>query len=91
MTTPRKRWRRVEAKPGELKAAYGRDFCSRDPDIFYAWGGEGASKADSRILMAALEQIEVYEGKSLRKELEERGYDITTLKVSIQKKAEQPE
>lgn len=80
-----KRWRTPTAKPGELKAAYGR--VDGELDLGYAWGGSGAEKSDSRILMRALEENNVYDGKSLRQELEERGYDITTLRFSIQKKA----
>lgn len=83
----RKRWRSVEAKPGELKAAYGRCAYSGDLDLWYAWGAGGACKADSRVLSTALEGVAVYEGKTLREVLEERGYDITTLKFSIQKKS----
>jgi hypothetical protein len=33
--------------------------------------------------------VTVHEGNSLVKELEMRGYDITTLKFSIQRKAEE--
>lgn len=89
----RKRWRTVTAKPGELKAAYGRvdgDLC-----IGYAWGGAGADKSDARILGAVMEDRwsrpafplgTTEERPSLIEELEARGYDITTLKFSIQKK-----
>ena len=79
----KKRWRGVNVKPGQLRAAYGR--CDGDLDLVYAWGGEGAQKADSRILMRALEENPVFDGKTLVKELVERGYDITTLKFSIEK------
>ncbi len=85
MTTKRKRYRKVEAKAGELVAAYGRDFYSGDLDLFYAWGGAGADKPDSRVLSNALEGVPVYDDKNLREVLIERGYDITTLKFSIKK------
>lgn len=86
---PRKRYRIVKAKPGELKAAFGRDG-TRDntPGIQYAWGGGGAQKPDARILSNALEDARVFGGRPLVQELEARGYDITTLKFSIQHKEE---
>lgn len=82
--------RKVKAKPGELKAQWGY---SRDEgeDIYFAWG-EGCHKADGGFLSS------VFEGErpimragglefqpSLRKELQLRGYDITTLRFSISK------
>jgi hypothetical protein len=80
----RKRWRVVRAKHGELRASYGRGEYGSDIDIQYAWGG-GASKPDARILCNALEEYPVYDGRSLVKELEARGYDIATLRFSIQR------
>lgn len=80
----KKRWRMPKAKPGQLIAQYGREDRHNYPDLLYAWGGSGASKPDSRVLMAALEETPVFEGRSLRKELEARGYDITTLRFSIE-------
>lgn len=83
--------RRVKAKPGELKAQWGY---TRDEgeNIYFAWG-EGCHKADGGMLSHVLEgerPILLAGGlkfqQSLRKELEERGYDITTLKFSILKK-----
>lgn len=81
-----KRIRVPTAKPGELKACYGRAERGDSPDICYVWGGEGAHKSDGRILSEALEHAEVFDGKNLRQELEARGYDITTLKFSISQK-----
>lgn len=79
-----KRYRTPTAKPGELKAAYGR--VNRELQIGYAWGGQGAQKPDSRILMNALEGVPVYCGKTLAEELETRGYDLTTLRFSVRLK-----
>lgn len=76
-----RRFREPVAKPGELIAAYGR--VDGELQIGYAWGGAGASKPDSRILMRALEDLPVYEGKTLAEELKARGYDLTTLRFSI--------
>jgi hypothetical protein len=75
-----------QAKPGELIARWGRPGPREKPDLVYAWGADGACKSDGRILSEALERIDVMEGRGLRAELEARGYDITTLRFSIQKK-----
>lgn len=80
-----RRWREPKAKPGELRVAWGR--VEGGLDLGYAWGGSGADKCDSRILMRALEDNEVFAGKTLREELTARGYDITTLRFSIQRLA----
>lgn len=85
-----KRTRRVQAKPGQLVAAWGRageEGRGERPDIQYAWGGAGASKPDGRILCNALEGAKVFDGKTLCAELEVRGYDLTTLRFSIERKA----
>lgn len=81
----RKRWRTPTAKPGELKAQYGRVDGSLD--IAYCWGGGGAQSPDGRILSNALEGAHIHGGKTLCEELIARGYDITTLRFSIQQKA----
>ena len=81
-----KRIRIPTAKPGELKACYGRAERGDTPDLCYVWGGEGAASADGRVLSQALEGAEVFDGKNLRQELEARGYDLTTLRFSIQQK-----
>lgn len=78
-----KRWRTPTAKPGELKAAYGRSEYDTSLDLQYAWGADGAGKADARVLMSALEDADVFDGKNLRQVLTDRGYDITTLRFSI--------
>ncbi|MEN3212283.1 hypothetical protein PUR23_19930 [Methylorubrum populi] len=82
----RKRYRVFEAKPGQLLARYGRAEHWDEPDLCYAWGDRHI-KPDSRMLMMAFEQVPVFEGKTLRQELEARGYDITTLRFSIEQKA----
>lgn len=80
-----KRYREPVAKPGELKAQFGKERFSDAPDLLYAWGGSGASKSDSRVVSAALEEVPVFDGKPLRQVLKERGYDITTLRFSIRR------
>jgi len=90
----RKRWRFLTAKPGELRAGWGAVQFDK-PDLCTAWGGEGADRADSSLLMHFLStkfhQLDITDcqyrpAPSLLQELEKRGYDITTLKFSIQQK-----
>lgn len=76
----KKRYRRQEAKPGELKAYYGVADRGCSPDVCVAWGAAGAHRADGRVLLEAL-------SPEFFKELVARGYDITTLKFSIRQKA----
>jgi len=46
-----------------------------------------ATGATSRVIHHAFDNVEVHDGKSLIKILEERGYDMTTLKFEIRKKS----
>lgn len=43
---------------------------------------------DGHLLNHALNYVDVHEGLSLTKELERRGYDLSTLQFTIRKKAE---
>ena len=81
----RRRFRAPTAAPGQLKAKWGT--VEGLTDIQYCWGANGASKPDARILCAALEECDVYEGRTLAQELERRGYDLTTLVFSIKQAA----
>ena len=73
-----------KAKDGELLVRYGKEF--GDEDLFYCYpDNECGMKRDSKMLMLAFERP-LLDGKTLRQELEERGYDITTLKFSVMKK-----
>ena len=76
------------AKPGEQKVCWGRPGKGQTPSLCYAWGGNGADYSEGRLLCRTLEDTPIYEGRSLVEELERRGYDITTLKVTIQMKKE---
>ena len=89
-----KRYHQPKAKPGELKIAYGRDE-GGTLDICFAWGGAGADKSDGGMLCHALDNKrlrysfpsgEIIEGPSIFEELEARGYDITTFKLTVQQK-----
>lgn len=77
-----KRWRAPTAKNGELLVKYGKS--EGELDLFYCYNGVGM-KPDSRVLMNAIERVEVFDGKSLKDVLTDRGYDITTLKFTIRK------
>lgn len=91
-----KRYRKVAAKSGQLTARYGSDG-EGSIDLMYAHGGGGACRPDARMLAGMFEDkrfrpsMKNFPGfdqeMSLREELEARGYDITTLRFSIQKKA----
>lgn len=90
-----KRYRRRTAKPGQLIAYYGKIDGSED--ICYAWGGDGASKADSHLIHGMFSGYEYRKhGRSpsphdgYLEALEARGYDLTTLRFSIQKKQQMP-
>lgn len=76
------RLRTPKAKPGELLVKYGKEF--GDEDLFFCFGGSGATSRDSKLLMIAFERP-MQHGVTLRQELINRGYDITTLKFTIQK------
>ena len=96
-----KRFRTTPAKPGQLKVQWGVPDRGSMPSLVYLWGGDGAAKSDARILSDAIErpQLErdydkgtimnpaIKEVPSLAAELEARGYDLTTLKVTIERKA----
>ncbi len=91
-----KRVRTLTAKPGELKVGWGRADAHSDPDLCCAWGPwEHRVSPDARMLLGVLSdkrmrygfpKMDIIYEPSLREELEARGYDITTLKISIQKK-----
>lgn len=99
---PAKRYPQRHAKPGQLLVYYGK-LPHSDPDICYAWGGDGASKYDGNFLShvlgsprckPAVSEDEVRRAGrrgyvfecSILEELDARGYDLATLKFSIQKK-----
>ena len=86
-----KRIHTLHSKPGQLKSGWGRPGPREEPDLLYAWGAGGADKTDGRILSTAFEELKNSFGRSLREELEYRGYDLTTLKFSIQQKQPNPQ
>ena len=84
---------RKKAKPGQLRMFYGRLPDDSAPDICYSWG-DGCSKRDGALLnwVMASERPGLLPGDpyfpSLLKDLESRGYDISTLEFSIKKRIE---
>lgn len=58
----------------------------RERDVGFAWGGDGASKADANLVMGVFGLVPVFTGKTLNAELEARGYDLTTLRFSIKRR-----
>lgn len=80
----KKRYTLPTAKSGELLVKFGREHGNFD--LFYCYpDNDCGMKADSQLLMTAFEGVSLFEEKSLRQILIARGYDITTLKFSIQK------
>jgi hypothetical protein len=88
-----KRYRVLKAKEGELRMAWAIDEPGNNPGIVYAWG-EGCRKADGSLLHYAMDCEHVHFSITDRwgrvepaflKELERRGYDLTTAKFSIRK------
>lgn len=77
-------WRKPVASRDKLIARWGKDD-DGDTGIVYA-NGPGTHHSDAHILYFALEINDQGWGRNLLHELEERGYDLTTLKFSIQKK-----
>jgi hypothetical protein len=80
--------------PGMLKFQWGK-LRDEDPDFIVAWG-QGCHRADAGLLLhmltgqkpfaSVLGRDDGLYAESLAKELEKRGYDITTMKFSIKKK-----
>jgi hypothetical protein len=100
----KKRWRTPKAKPGELLIKYGKPDRHNNPDIVYVNGpgthhGDGhflyymlgtprlARDYSNNNASHTYQPIYTYEDSFLQ-QLEKRGYDLETLKFSIQKKKE---
>ncbi len=88
MKSRQKRFGKPRAKKGELKLKYGKIDGQNDHVI--AWG-DGIPPCD-RALLYHLVNSKSYSpvrnvwDDSFIEELEKRGYDLTTLQISIQKK-----
>lgn len=87
MIKPKKRrFRHPSMKDGDLKVWWGRVERGEEPSLVYSWQGDRSMKRDTVIVMNALEGGILDRENGMVKELERRGYDITTLKLSISKK-----
>jgi len=53
----------------------------------YIEAGISSCRRDTPIMMAAFEDAKLFTGKTLKQELIERGYDISTFKFTIEKLA----
>jgi hypothetical protein len=78
--------RKVTAKPGQIRVGWGPHDRGEPYDLSYAWGGDGAVKSDARMISSAFEETKNAWGRTLREELEHRGYDLNTLKFEVQLK-----
>ena len=82
----------MKTSHGQLKMAWGK-LRGREPDICYLWG-EGVEKFDAHLLHGVMMKRypDAFDESKLLpnflEELENRGYDIKTIKFSIQKKIE---
>ena len=89
----KRRWRAPTARPGELLMRWGR-LPGGEPDMCFAWGA-GCDNRDSRLLHYKIacqtpdlrsEPLFSKMLPSLLEQLEARGYDLTTFRLSICKK-----
>lgn len=96
-----KRWRTPKAKEGQLLARWGK-LRHASPDLVFAWGhGVPKCDASLLYGVFGAKQVRIafndedrkksggrsyYFDKTLAEELTERGYDITTLRFSIERK-----
>lgn len=87
------RLRSVKKRPGELRMLYARGGEARDGDMCYVWGA-GVSKQDAALLNYVIGSKRYSISRefepSLLDDLKNRGYDITTFKLSIRKLPEPP-
>lgn len=90
----RKRFRQPKLKDGELRMYWGK-LPHENPDVIISWQGDSSMKRDSRLMFYVLcsDKPDLHARPlfskmepSFIKELELRGYDLTTLKFSIMKK-----
>lgn len=93
-----KRFRKPILKDGELRVYYGK-LPHDEPDVVFEWRGDSSMMRDTRLLYSVLacpkpdlfaKPLFSKMEPSLLQELEARGYDISTIKFSIQKKITAP-
>lgn len=76
----------IKAKPNQLKVQFGK-LPGEKADVVYAYG-ENCDKADIYVLKEMLDGV-VSGDKTVLSQLKERGYDLSTLKFSIDKKTQE--
>lgn len=90
-----KRLRAPIIKEGELRMYWGRERRGEQPQVMFGYCGDAAMRRDMNMLVYRLSgkqrTTDFYKGSttfepSVLEELENRGYDLTTLKFSIRKK-----
>jgi hypothetical protein len=79
----KRRKRPIRMKDGQLSASYG--YLPDGGEDLYFTNGPGCHQGDRALLAYAFENVPVYDGKGLRKVLIDRGYDIRTLRFTIDK------
>lgn len=85
-TTTKRRKRAPKIKLGQLVAYYGYAE-GEGPDLCVNWGAGTGGSPDGRILCSALSAaVPGSEGRPFFKELEARGYDLDTLRFTIQQR-----
>ena len=84
-----KRYRRPKVYEGQIKMQMGKDYGSVDMCIFY---GDSIPKCDRALILntLCLESLNWKQeiNPSLINELDKRGYDLDTLRFSIERKAQ---
>lgn len=79
----RKRIGSWSAKARQIRAGWGRSDSHETPSVIYAWGGDGARKGDAMIVAGFFERVRDESGMTLLRRLEENGYDLSTLKFTV--------
>ncbi len=86
MIAKTKRFRTPKLKDGELRVYWGK-LPHDSPDVVFSWQGDRSMKRDTALLCYLFSERELGTSRSLLEELEDRGYDITTLRFSVMKKS----
>lgn len=78
--------RPLKAKPGQIKIGWSiPQGGGKPPSLCVSWGGDGAEQNDALLVLRALNAKLTGPDMTILDELKVRGYDITTLKFSIDK------
>jgi hypothetical protein len=85
MIAKTKRFRTPKLKDGELRVYWGK-LPHDSPDVVFSWQGDRSMRRDTALLCYLFSKKEPGTSRGLLEELEYRGYDITTLRLSIMKK-----